>query len=358
VKPEQPVMNNFPAVLFFCPSGELGGSIPHWLDMIRLCLRRGLRLTVVVWPSLSTARRRQVESLGCPVVEAPAGPLAQVHELPRSIAVGVCDREFLDRAEELGRLGCRRVWVNCMTWMFPQEGFLYRRTGLFEAYVFQSEFQCSVLEQGLSRYSYRPEQGHLIRSEFEFDEWPFEPQMRHAAADFVVGKLARPDLGKWPKSLWEIYGRIQHPRLRAIIMGVDDDTAKWMGAAPGWAEVLPPMAMPPREFYRRLHCLMPINFSVEENWPRIGLEAMACGVPIVAPRVGGWCDMITHGENGFLASSAEEFGEFGTLLANDEPLRQRIAVQARRKLETELANPDLIWAGWKRLFASLGVDVP
>jgi glycosyltransferase involved in cell wall biosynthesis len=95
-----------------------------------------------------------------------------------------------------------------------------------------------------------------------------------------------------------------------------------------------------------------------ENWPRIGLEAMACGVPIVAPREGGWCEMIDHGETGFLASSAEELGKYGTLLARDEPLRLRIAAQARHKLETELANPDLIWAGWQRLFASLGAAVP
>jgi len=137
-------------------------------------------------------------------------------------------------------------------------------------------------------------------------------------------------------------------------MGVDETIRKWIGPAPAWAEVLPPCAMPAREFYRRIHCLMPINFSLLENWPRVGLEAMACGVPIVAPREGGWCDMITHGENGFLASSAEEFAELGTLLARDESLRMKIAAQARRKLETELANPDDIWAGWQRLFASLG----
>ncbi|MCI0359786.1 MAG: glycosyltransferase [Planctomycetaceae bacterium] len=99
---------------------------------------------------------------------------------------------------------------------------------------------------------------------------------------------------------------------------------------------------------------MPINFSALESWPRIGLEAMACGVPIIAPKQGGWCDMITHGENGFLAGSVEEFAELATMLAHDEPLRQQIAANARRKLELELANPDLVWAGWQRLFASLG----
>jgi glycosyltransferase involved in cell wall biosynthesis len=103
-----------------------------------------------------------------------------------------------------------------------------------------------------------------------------------------------------------------------------------------------------------LHCLMPINYSAQESWPRIGLEAMAAGVPIVAPREGGWCDLIVSGENGFLAGSAEEFGELGTRLARDEQLRLQIAAQARRKLEEDLANPELIWAGWQRLFASLG----
>ena len=45
------------------------------------------------------------------------------------------------------------------------------------------------------------------------------------------------------------------------------------------------------------------------------------------------------------------------VLAYDEPLRQRIARQARERMEQEFANPDVIWSAWKRLFQSIGQHV-
>jgi hypothetical protein len=277
--------------------------------------------------------------------------------LENGVAVGICDQEYLAIAPQLARQGCRRVWLGLMTWPFPQEPSIYRESRTFEAYVFQSEFQRESLERDLRQFGYRPQQGHLIRGAFQLADWPFSPALREPTNEFVVGKLARPVVTKWPKRLWEIYAAIECPQFRAVVMGVDDDTRKWLGPSPPWAEVLPPLAIPAVDFYRRIHCLMPVNYAFRENWPRIGLEAMACGVPIVAPREGGWCDMIEHGVNGFLAGSKEEFARYGTMLARDEELRLRIAAQARHKLEAELANPDLIWAGWQRLFASLGVEV-
>src|SRR5262245_15683600 len=335
-----------------CALGRVGGALGHAWDMLRLWRSHGVDVTVRPSVPLSDEWRGELRKAGCRIA-APGQPLAEIAGLPQGIVVGICDSQFLQLAGELRQLGCRRVWVNCMTWMFPQEGRLYQRSGLLEAYVFQSEFQRNELERGLAAYGYRPELGHLIRSEFELAEWPFEPQPRDPDCEFVVGRLARPDPSKWSRRTWEIYGAIDHPRRRAVVMGADNTIRKWIGQAPAWAEVLPPGAMPAHDFYRRLHCLMPINFALRENWPRIGLEAMACGVPIVAPREGGWCDMITHDENGFLASTPAEFAELGTLLSRDEPLRMRIAAQARRRLETELANPDQLWAGWQRLFASL-----
>jgi glycosyltransferase involved in cell wall biosynthesis len=169
--------------------------------------------------------------------------------------------------------------------------------------------------------------------------------------------VARPDLDKWSSNTFAIYERIQIRRKRAILLGVDDRTQNKLGKPPWWADCLRPMAIPVREFYARLHCLLPINGGARENWPRAGLEAMAAGVPVVAQNDWGWREMIDHGETGFLGSSDEELAHWTAVLAYDEPLRQRIARQARERLEQELANPNVIWSAWKRLFQSIGQHV-
>lgn len=340
------------------PSGDLGGAQTEVWDTVRLWRGRGLAVHVLASAANPPSWRERLATLGCTVFDVERSPLNAIRGVAGEVVVGICDSTFLERAQELRDLGCQRVWVNCMNWMFPQEGFHYESSGCFEAYVYQSQFQRGQLEPVLGRFGYRAEQGHLIRGAFDVLTWPWRSPRRASTEEFVIGRLARPDAGKWSRRTWEIFGRIDHPLRQAMVMGVDDTIRKWLGPPPRWAEVLPPCAMPAQDFYLQVHCLMPINFSALENWPRIGLEAMACGVPIVAPRQGGWCEMIEHGETGFLASSPEEFGRYGTLLARDESLRLRIAAQARHKLETELGNPDLIWTGWKRLFASLGAEVP
>ena len=341
-----------PVMLFAVPAG-LGGAATGAWDLVRMWRGRGLTVSLIAQLPLSGHWTAALEAVGVRVYVAGDGPLESIPNLPESICVGYCDNDFLLSAVRLRRLGCRLVWANCMTWLFPHEAMLYSRGFKLDAHVFHEKVQRASLERQLARYDYSAKQGHLIHGPFHFEDWPFEPQPRKEKAAFIVGRLARPDLGKWSRKTWAIYEQIRHPRRRAVVMGVDDRIRRWIGLAPTWAQALAPCALPARDFYRRLHCLMPINFSAQESWPRVGLEAMAVGVPIVAPRQAGWCDMITHGENGFLASTPEEFADLGTQLANDEPLRQRIAIQARLKLEQELANPDPIWSGWQRLFASL-----
>lgn len=345
---------NSPRIFLFADFGEIGGALRQAWDQLKLWRTCGAEVVVLGCEPLAPQWREPFERLACAWVNAAEMPLAEIPGLPGSIVVGICSLAFLRHADELKRLGCRRVWVNCMTWLFPQECLLYKRSGPFEAYQFDSEFQRGELERGLARYGYRPKTGHLIHSPFDADEWPFAPRPVAPDGPFVMGKLARPDLAKWSRGYWKLLGQVEHPRRRALVMGVDDTVRKWLGPMPDWAVALPAGALPAREFYRRLHCLAPLNFGTFENWPRIGLEAMACGVPIVAPAEGGWCNQIAPGETGFLARNAAEFVACLNELSRDESLRLRIAQQARQRLVTELADPERNWHGWQKLFASLG----
>jgi len=98
--------------------------------------------------------------------------------------------------------------------------------------------------------------------------------------------------------------------------------------------------------------MLPLNGGARENWPRVGLEAMAAGVPVVAPRAWGWTEMIEHGQTGFLGESVEELVYYTASLAYDETRRLEMAEAARTRVE-RLANPETILAGWRELFASV-----
>jgi glycosyltransferase involved in cell wall biosynthesis len=134
-------------------------------------------------------------------------------------------------------------------------------------------------------------------------------------------------------------------------MAWNDAIQRKLGPPPEWAECLPAGDESPRQFLAGLHCLAPLSGGAQENWPRCGLEAMAAGVPIVAENRWGWQEMIRHGRTGYLADSREELAGHITRLAEDEEHRLEIARCARKTLEEELANPHMIWAGWRDLFA-------
>jgi N-acetyl-alpha-D-glucosaminyl L-malate synthase BshA len=79
--------------------------------------------------------------------------------------------------------------------------------------------------------------------------------------------------------------------------------------------------------------------SEVESFGLAALEALSCGVPVVASAVGGLPEVIADGEVGYLrpvgdvAAMAEAVGR----LLDDEPLRRRMATAARRLAETRYA---------------------
>jgi len=333
--------------------GDLGGACTEAWHTVKLWRRFGVDVHLVpTWGCNDQWRARCVE-LGCVTHETTPETLAKVDGLPGSIVVSFCNAAFLQQARVLRELGCTLVWSNCMTWLFDAERSFNRQFGPFDAYHFQSEFQRGLLEPQLAEFGYQPPQGHLIRGAVDVDEWVFQPRSRTPEEPFVIGRAARPDRDKWSSNTWPIYRRIQVKNKRALMLGMDDSTHQKLGTPPSWAECHQPMAMPAREFFGRLHCTMPINGGARENWPRVGLEAMAAGTPVVAQANWGWQEMIEHGVTGFLGKCDEELAHYAAVLAYDEELRQQMAINARERLCNELANPEKLWEGWRDLFESL-----
>jgi glycosyltransferase involved in cell wall biosynthesis len=76
--------------------------------------------------------------------------------------------------------------------------------------------------------------------------------------------------------------------------------------------------------------------STTETFGLVALEAMACGIPVIAAKTGGVLDIICDGENGLLFNP-EKFAEIGSLvqqLKADPALRSRLAEEGIRHAQS------------------------
>ncbi|PZV15276.1 MAG: glycosyl transferase [Pseudanabaena sp.] len=80
--------------------------------------------------------------------------------------------------------------------------------------------------------------------------------------------------------------------------------------------------------------------SLQDNLANTVLEAIACGLPVVAFDIGGMSDMITHQQNGYLAKpfDTDEFAHGISWILEDGALRQYLSNHAREKAEREFSQ--------------------
>lgn len=132
-------------------------------------------------------------------------------------------------------------------------------------------------------------------------------------------------------------------------MGWSMEIERHCGKPPEWAEVLPQGAESSQEFLAKIHCLVPGVGCCAENWPRIGLEAMAAGVPIVAEEKGGWMEML--GEVPPISTVTEQSDEVNRLACDERARGYMLACQLERV--GMLADADVIGEQWIELFEGL-----
>jgi D-inositol-3-phosphate glycosyltransferase len=75
--------------------------------------------------------------------------------------------------------------------------------------------------------------------------------------------------------------------------------------------------------------------SLHEAFGLVALEAMACGIPVVAAAVGGLKEIVQEGESGLLfpPGNASALAQALVTLLTNETLRQRLAQGALRRAE-------------------------
>jgi len=332
--------------------GDVGGANTECWHTLRLWRRLGVDITLIPTWRADPAWQARLEHIGCRTVHAAPDTLARVDGLRRGVVASFCNSHFLRHAERFRDLGCRTVWVNCMTWLFAEERRHYRRHGPFDRYVFQSVYQEQELGPQLAKFGVGPQHCRRIRGAFCCEDFPFRPLAHRPGTPLVIGRLSRAAPDKFAADTWPLYARMGQP-LRVRIMAWSPSVERKLGPPPPWAECLPAGAETPQQFLAGLHCMVQLNGGAAENWPRSGLEAMACGAAVVAENRWGWRELVRHGRTGYLADSPKEMIEHVDRLLRDDVLRLEMVREARRTLEEELAEPESIGAGWRQLFEEL-----
>jgi D-inositol-3-phosphate glycosyltransferase len=108
----------------------------------------------------------------------------------------------------------------------------------------------------------------------------------------------------------------------------------------------------PYYYSAALVCVMP---SLYESFGMVALEAMACGTPVIASRVGGLTFTVRDGETGFLVPERDPkaLADKLELVLNDECLRRRLG---RRALEVAQSYSwEIVVTAMEALYAEMNV---
>lgn len=155
---------------------------------------------------------------------------------------------------------------------------------------------------------------------------------------FTVGRMSRDVLDKHHEGSPALYRQLVFAGCTVRIMG-GTILRQWIPDPPAGLQLLPLCAEDSVDFLRGLDCFL---YRTHDNWfetfGRVIFEAMACGVPVVAHRRGGYAKFLHDGEDVLLFDTDEEAFALVMRLKADPALKTRIAQNARRQVE-EIYSP-------------------
>ncbi len=186
----------------------------------------------------------------------------------------------------------------------------------------------------------------------------FAPTEARRGEEIVIGSISRlepiknfPCLVRAVALLNREYGT---PRYRLVIVGAGselerlDALARELGATdfiefPGATDA-------PEDWYGKFDIY--VNCSFSEGMSNTVLEAMACGLPVVASDVAGHRTWLDEGENAVFFPSDEPAALATALASLDEPARRRIGATNRTKVVDRYSQATFI-AAYRRLYTEL-----
>ncbi len=247
---------------------------------------------------------------------------------PGDPVFGFCNTEYLDQLPEIRQYTKRTVFINCMTWLFPQEKKAMER-GMIPLFLYQNEDVRQKVMPELKSLNPDPSiQFFTFNPYFRLEDFPF---VEERSSDFFgCGRISRQDSDKFAADTLKIYEYFVSPvPKRGIFLGFDDRSEKKVGKPMEWIRTAYDQnVISQQDFYKHCKIILQPTDTVE-NWPRIGFEAMSSGSVLIVDNRGGWRQMVKHGKTGWLCNNERDFIYYASKMAYEPNLRDDMAYAAR-----------------------------
>jgi hypothetical protein len=277
------------------------------------------------------------------------------HIKPEDAIINFCSKEYLELLPEIVKRTKRTIFVNCMTWVFQKPNVSYQ---------FNEGYNHSVGNIAVSLYQ-RPQVRDLHQSILRRDQQSraqflhFQPYFRPDGLvyspernfdRFSIGRISRQDADKFTKNLWHVWEYVVSPTFkRGICLGWDSRSESKCGKPPEWVETYADhKSFSTAKFWAETNVICQPS-ETNENWPRIGFEAMYSGVPLIVDKRAGWNFMVEHGVTGFLCAHERDFIYYASKMAYEPEHREAIARAAYARA-LELSSLEVSMESWQKVF--------
>lgn len=159
----------------------------------------------------------------------------------------------------------------------------------------------------------------------------FSPKPTTQNRPFTVGRLSRDSPAKHHTDDIQVYEALLADRATLRIQG--GTFLKERLEPQPQVELLPEGEFAAEDFLSTLDVFYYRTGTHVETFGRVVLEAMACGLPVVCHKHGGYADHIRHGDNGFLFDTTQQAIQILAVLKADPVLRATIGHKARQTAE-------------------------
>lgn len=270
-----------------------------------------------------------------------------------SPVMGFCNAEFLKSLPEIYKFSTNTVFVNCMTWLFEEEKKKMKE-GLIGTFLYQND-DIRIKNEPLLHELNPDKNANFLTFKPYFENSKF-PYIEERDKDFFgVGRISRQDADKFSANTLHIWEYFVSPKLKkGYMLGFNKKSEDKIGKPFGWITTyLDQTQCSQQDFYKKCDIILQ-STNTEENWPRIGFEAMSSGSVLIVDNRGGWKQQIIHGETGWLCNTQQEFIYYASKMAFEPELRNQISKNALQRCK-DLGGEKSSIDSWTEVFKKLKV---